>query len=126
MENKAEKHKMLMANREAIMKEDKRGTPVMKIAQKYGVSFTTIYDLLKKWGAKKRSFRRNYFKPQKDLKAEREKKIIAFKKSLSPEAKAKMEYCTLINNKFMKSYKTVETMHDNFLVWNILKKTGGD
>lgn len=123
MKNKAEKHKILMANREAIIKEDKKGTPVMKIAQEYGVSFTTIYTLLKKWGAKKRDFRRNYFKKLKDRKLEKEEKLIAFKKNLSPELLAKIEENTRINNRLIKSHKTIVTIHGNSLVQDILKKS---
>lgn len=119
--NKTEVHRMLIANREAIIQKDRQDTPILKIAQEYGVSFTTIYSLLRKWG-KKRNFKRKYFKPPKDQKTEREKKLIAFKKNLSPEVRARMDYCTRVNNKFIKYYKTVETPHDKLSIRNILRK----
>ena len=122
MKNKTEVHRMLIANREAIIQKDKQDTPILKIAQEYGVSFTTIYSLLRKWG-RKRNFKRKYFKLPKDQKTEKEKKIIAFKKRLSPEILAKMKENTRINNQFIKSYKTFETTQDKFLVRNILKKS---
>ena len=122
MKNKMEIHRMLIANRESIIRKDKQDTPILKIAQEYGVSFTTIYSLLRKWG-KKRNFKRKYFKLPKDQKTEKEKKLIAFKKRLSPEILAKMKENTRINNQFIKSYKTFETTHDKFLVRNILKKS---
>ena len=67
MVDKARIHKMLMDNREAIIWKDKQNTPILKIAQEYGVSFTTIYSLLKRWG-KKRNFKRKYFKLPKSQK----------------------------------------------------------
>ena len=113
---------MLMDNREAIIQKDKQETPILKIAQEYGVSFTTIYSLLRKWG-KKRDYKRKYFKLPKDQKTEKEKKLIAFKKTLSPELLAKIKENTRINNQFIKSYKTIETMHNEFLVQEILRKS---
>ena len=113
---------MLMDNREAIIQKDKQDTPIIKIAQEYGVSFTTIYSLLRKWG-KKRNFKRKYFKLPKDQKTEKEKKLIAFEKTLSLELLAKIKENTRINNQFIKSYKTIETMHNEFLVQEILRKS---
>ena len=123
MVDKTKIHKMLMDNREAIIQKDKQETPITKIAREYGVSFTTIYSLLRKWG-KKRNIKRKYFKLPKDQKTEREKKLIAFEKTLSPELLAKRKENTRINNKYIKYYRTVETAHDNFLVQNILRKSG--
>jgi len=123
MVDKTKIHKMLMDNREAIIRKDKQDIPILKIAWEYGVSFTTIYSLLRKWG-KKRDFKRRYFKPLKDQKTEKEKKLIAFEKTLSPELLAKRKENTRINNKYIKYYKVVETVHDNFLVQNILRKSG--
>lgn len=109
-----------MDNREAIIQKDKQETPILKIAQEYGVSFTTIYSLLRKWGLK-RNFKRKYFKLPKTQKTEREKKFIAFKRKLSPETLAKMRENTRINNRYIKFYDAIETTHDKFLVHNILK-----
>ena len=122
MVDKARIHKMLMDNREAIIWKDKQNTPILKIAQEYGVSFTTIYSLLKRWG-KKRNFKRKYFKLPKSQKTEKEKKLTEFKKRISPELLAKIEENTRTNNKYMKPYKAVETMHDKFLVQEILRKS---
>ena len=102
MLNKTEIHNMLIANREIIIQKDEQDTPILKIAQEYGVSFTTIYSLLRKWG-RKRDFKRKYYKPPRDKKTEKEKKLIAFKKRLSPEILAKMKENTRINNRFIKS-----------------------
>ena len=114
-------HKMLIANRKAIIWKDKQDTPILKIAQDYGVSFTTIYSLLRKWG-RKRDFKRKYFKLPRDQKTESEKKLITFEKTLSPELLAKRKENTRINNKYIKYYKVVETVHDKFLVRDILRK----
>lgn len=122
--NKMKIHKILLANRKTIIRKDKQGISIMEIAQEYGVSFTTIYSLLKKCEGKKRDFKRKNIKLPKDQKTEREKKIIAFKKKLSPELLAKMEENTRINNQFIKSYKAVETVQDRFLVRNILRRSG--
>ena len=103
MVDKTKVHKMLMDNREAIIQKDKQNTPILKIAQEYGVSFTTIYSLLRKWG-RKRDFKRKYFKPPKDQKTEKEKKLIAFKKRISPELLAKIKENSRINNKYIKFY----------------------
>ena len=51
--NKTEIHKMLIANREAIIQKDKQDTPIIEIAQEYGVASTTIYSLLRKSGVVK-------------------------------------------------------------------------
>jgi len=123
MVDKTKVHKMLMDNREAIIQKDKQDIRITEIAWEYGVSFTTIYSLLRKWG-KKRDFKRRYFKPLKDQKTEKEEKLIAFEKTLSPELLAKRKENTRINNKYIKYYKVVETAHDNFLVQNILRKSG--
>ena len=123
MVDKTKVHKMLMDNREAIIQKDKQEIQIIKIAREYGVSFTTIYSLLRKWG-KKRDFKRRYFKPLKDQKTEKEKKLIAFEKTLSPELLAKRKENTRINNQFIKYYKVVETVHDKFLVREIFKKSG--
>jgi len=117
-------HKMLIANREAIIQKDKQDIRILKIAQEYGVSFTTIYSLLRKWG-RKRDYKRRYFKPLKDQKTEKEKKLIAFEKTLSPELLTKRKENTRINNKYIKYYKVVETVHDKFLVQDFIEKVGG-
>ncbi len=122
MANETKVHKMLMDNREEIIQKDKQDIPITKIAREYGVSFTTIYRLLKKWG-RKRDFRRKYFKLPKDQKTEKEGKLIAFEKRISPELLAKMKENTRINDKRIKFYKVVETVHDKFLVQEIFKKT---
>jgi len=122
MKNKMEIHEMLMANQEAIIQKDKQGIPITKIAREYGVSFTTIYSLLKKCGVKKRDFKRYHFERPKDQKTEKEEKFIAFEKTLSPELLAKRKENTRINNKYIKYYKVVETIHDEFLVQEILRK----
>jgi len=123
MVDKTKVHKMLMDNREEIIQKDKQDIPITKIAQEYGVSFTTIYSLLRKW-SKKRNVKRKYFKLPKDQKTEKEEKLIAFEKTLSPELLAKRKENTRINNQFIKYYKVVETVHDKFLVQNILRKSG--
>ena len=92
---------MLTDSREAIIRKDKQDIPITKIAQEYGVSFTTIYSLLRKWG-RRRDFKRKYFKLPKDQKTEKEKRIIAFEKTLSPELLAKRKENTRINNKYIK------------------------
>jgi len=125
MVDKTKVHKMLMDSREAIIRKDKQETPIIKIAQEYGVSFTTIYSLLRKWG-RKRDFKRKYFKLPKDQKTEKEKKLIEFKKTLSPELLAKRKENTKINNKYIKYYKVVETVHDKFLVQDFIEKVGGN
>jgi len=122
MVNKTEIHKMLIADREAIIRMDKQDMPILKIAQKYGVSFTTIYSLLRKWD-RRRDYKRRYFKPPKDQKTEKEEKFIAFEKTLSPELLAKRKENTRINNKYIKYYKVVETVHDKFLVQEVLKRS---
>lgn len=122
MVDKTKVHKMLIANREEIIRKDKQDTPITEIAWEYGVSFTTIYSLLRKWG-KKRDYKRKYFKLPKDQKTEKEKKLIAFKKTLSPELLAKIKENTRINNQFIKSYKTIKTVHNEFLVQEILRKS---
>jgi len=124
MVDKAKVHKMLTDNREAIIQKDKQGTPTIKIAREYGVSFTTIYSLLRKWG-RRRDYKRRYFKPPKDQKTEKEEKLIAFEKTLSPELLAKRKENTRINNKYIKYYKVVETVHDKFLVQDFIEKVGG-
>ena len=124
MVDKTKIHKMLMDNREAIIQKDKQDIPIIKIAREYGVSFTTIYSLLRKWG-KRRDFKRRYFKPPKDQKTEKEEKFIAFEKTLSPELLAKRKENTRINNQFIKYYKVVETVHDKFLVQDFIEKVGG-
>ena len=121
--NKTEIHNRLMADREIIIQKDKQEIPIVKIAQDYGVSFTTIYSLLRKWG-RKRDFKRKYFKLPKDQKTEKEERLIAFKKNLSPEARTRMDYCTRTNNKYIKHYKVIETAHEKFLIRGILKKSG--
>ena len=113
---------MLMDNREAIIRKDKQDIPILKIAQEYGVSFTTIYSLLRKWG-RKRDFKRKYFKLPRDLKTGSEKKLITFEKTLSPELLAKRKENTRINNQYIKYYKVVETVHDKFLVQEVLRKS---
>jgi len=123
MKDRIEVHKMLMDNREAIIQKDKQNIPITKIAWEYGVSFTTIYSLLRKW-SEKRNVKRKYFKLPKDQKTEKEKKLIAFEKTLSPELLARIKENTRINNKYIKYYKVVETVHDNFLIQNILRKSG--
>ena len=123
MVDKTKIHKMLMDNREAIIRKDKQDIPILKIAQEYGVSFTTIYSLLRKWG-KKRNFKRKYFKLPKNQKTEKEEKLIAFKKTLSPELLAKRKENSRINNKYIKYYKVVETVHDKFLVQDFVEKVG--
>ena len=122
MVDKARIHKMLMDNREAIIQKDKQDIPILKIAQEYGVASTTIYTLLKKWGVRKRNFARYHFKCLKDQKTEKEEKLITFEKTLSPELLAKRKENTRINNKYIKYYKVVETVHDNFLVQEVLKR----
>jgi len=122
MKNKMEIHEMLMANQEAIIQKDKQDIPILKIAQEYGVASTTIYTLLKKWGVRKRNFARYHFKCLKDQKTEKEEKLITFEKTLSPELLAKRKENTRINNKYIKYYKVVETVHDNFLVQEVLKR----
>jgi len=124
MANKTEIHKMLIADREAIIRKDEQETPILKIAQEYGVSFTTIYSLLRKWG-RKRDFKRKYFKLPRDLKTGSEKKLITFEKTLSPELLAKRKENTRINNKYIKYYKVVETVHDKFLVQDFIEEVGG-
>ena len=119
--NKTGIHKMLMDNREAIIQKDKQDIRITEIAREYGVSFTTIYSLLRKWG-RKRDYKRRYFKPLKDQKTEKEEKFIAFEKTLSPELLAKRKENTRINNKYIKFYKVVETKNDKFLVQEISKK----
>jgi len=119
--NKNELHKMLMDNREAIIQKDKQEIPITKIAREYGVSFTTIYSLLRKW-SEKRKVKRKYFKLPKDQKTEKEEKLIAFEKTLSPELLAKRKENTRINKKYIKYYKVVETVHDNYLVQEVLKR----
>jgi len=123
MVDKTKVHKMLMDNREAIIRKDKQDTPITKIAQEYGVAFTTIYSLLRKWG-RKRDYKRRYFKPLKDQKTKREEKFIAFEKTLSPELLAKRKENTRINNQYIKYYKVVETVHDKFLVQDFIEKIG--
>ena len=110
-----------MDNREAIIQKDKQDIQITEIAREYGVSFTTIYSLLRKWG-RKRDYKRRYFKPLKDQKTEKEEKFIAFEKTLSPELLAKRKENTRINNKYIKFYKVVETKNDKFLVQEISKK----
>ena len=124
MVDKTKVHKMLMDNREAIIQKDKQDIRITEIAQEYGVSFTTIYSLLRKWG-KRRDFKRRYFKPPKDQKTEREEKLITFEKTLSPELLAKRKENTRINNKYIKYYKVVETVHDKFLVQDFIEEVGG-
>jgi len=124
MVDKTKIHKMLTDSREAIIRKDKQDIPITKIAQEYGVSFTTIYSLLRKWG-RKRDFKRKYFKLPKDQKTEKEEKLIAFEKTLSPELLAKRKENTRINNKYIKYYKVVETVHDKFLVQDFIEKVGG-
>ena len=124
MVDKTKVHKMLMDNREAIIQKDEQDIKITEIAWEYGVSFTTIYSLLRKWG-RKRDFKRKYFKLPKDQKTEKEEKLIAFEKTLSPELLAKRKENTRINNKYIKYYKVVETVHDKFLVQDFIEKVGG-
>jgi len=121
--NKNELHKRLIANREAIIRKDKQDIPIIKIAEEYGVSSTAIYTLLKRCGVKKRDFNRYHFKHPKNQETEKERKFITFKKSLSPELQARMKENTRINNKYIKYYKVVETVHDKFLVQEVLKRS---
>jgi len=122
MVDKARIHKMLMDNREAIIQKDKQDIPIIKIAEEYGVSSTAIYTLLKRCGVKKRDFNRYHFKHPKNQETEKERKFITFKKSLSPELLARIKENTRINNKYIKFYKVVETVHDKFLVQEVLRR----
>ena len=121
MANETKVHKMLMDNREEIIQKDKQDIPITKIAREYGVSFTTIYRLLKKWG-RKRDFRRKYFKLPKDQKTEKEGKLIAFKKRISPELLAKMKENTRINNEKIRYVEFIRGTEDQKLVDNILSR----
>ena len=101
--NKNELHKMLMDNREEIIQKDKQDIPITKIAREYGVSFTTIYSLLRKW-SKKRNVKRKYFKLPEDQKIDKEEKLIAFKKRIGPELSKKLEENSRINRKYSSRY----------------------
>lgn len=124
MTDKILKRRILMENKEIIIRNSKKGIPIIKIAQEYGVHFTTMYNLLKEWKTGEKKFKRTRPKPPKDQEIDKGKKIVAFKKSLNPELRARIEENTRINDKYIKFYGTVETEKDNFLVRDILKKKG--
>ena len=104
----------IKAEKEKIIKMYKDDIPILDIAKEYGVVSTSLWRHLKNWGVI------TIRKPYKIKK----KKINNFKREFSPELLAKRKENTRINNKYIKYYKVVETVHDNFLVQNILRKSG--
>lgn len=112
--NKAVIHRMLLDNKENIIQKYNENVRVYDIAKLYGVAESTIYIKLSQWGIRKkrskRVCRRETGKPAR------------VKRKFSPELLAKMKENTRINNQHIKFYETVETIHDEFLVQNILKK----
>lgn len=113
--DKAIIHQMLLDNKEAIIQKYNENVPVYDIARLYEVAESTIYIKLSQWGIRKRRSKRV-------CRRENEKPA-RVKRNFSPEFLARRKENTQINNRFMKSYKTVETTHDKFLVQNILKKS---
>ena len=49
-----EKHKIIMDNKEEIIKLYNDGTPIRQIAQKYNLAFWTIWHYLVEWGVRKK------------------------------------------------------------------------
>jgi len=109
-------------NKENIIRQYQEEVPVEEIAENENITMKTIYKYLKKWGIRKEGDYRIYRGYDDEEKVKSKK--LTFEQRISPELLAKMKENTRINNKYMKSYKTVETMHrDKFLVQEILKKS---
>lgn len=113
--DKAVIHQMLLDNKEGIIQKYNDGMLVYEIAEAYQVAESTIYIKLGQWGIRKRKSKRAFRRIGE--------KPIKFKRVFSPEFLANREKNTKTNNKYIKFYKTVETIHDKFLVQNILKKS---
>jgi len=104
----------IKVNKDKIIKMYQDNMRVTLIAKRYSMVESTIYMNLKKWGIPlKRGVWVKQAKPRKH-----------WEREFSPELLAKRKENTRINNKYIKYYKVVETVHDKFLVQEIFKKSG--
>ena len=103
----------IKAEKEKIIKMYKDDIPILDIAREYGVVSTSLWRHLRNWGViiMRKSYKR------------KKKKVNNFKQNFSPELLAKIKENTRINNKYIKFYKVVETVHDNYLVQEVLKRS---
>ena len=108
--------KYIEENKNSIIQKYGENIPISKIAELYGIAESTIYLRLVKWGIKIKKYRSE--------RRRRNERQIRQKRKFSPELQAKMKKNTRINNKYIKVFKTVETMGDKFLVQEILGKSG--
>ena len=110
-------------NKENIIRQYREEVPVKEIAENENVTMKTIYKYLKKWGVRKEGDRTYH---GYDNKEKAKSKKLTFEQRVSPELLAKRKENNRINNKGVKFYKTIETIHDKFLVQSMMDKTGGD
>jgi len=102
-------------NKNSIIRKYNENMPISEIAKLYGVEKSTIYLRLVKWGIK--------IKKYKAERRRRNEKPVKQKRNFSPELLARIKENTRINNKYIKFYKVVETVHDNYLVQEVLKRS---
>jgi uncharacterized protein (DUF433 family) len=110
-------------NKENIIRQYREEVPVEEIAENENVTMKTIYKHLLKWGIRKKGDRIYH---GHDNKEKAKSKNLTFEQRVSPELLAKRKENNRINNKGVKFYKTIETIHDKFLVQSMIDKTGGD
>jgi transposase len=110
-------------NKENIIRQYREEVPVKEIAENENVTMKTIYKHLLKWEIRKKGDR--IYHGYEDKEKVKSKKL-TFEQRVSPELLAKRKENNRINNKGVKFYKTIETIHDKFLVQSMIDKTGGD
>ena len=107
--------KYIDENKDGIIQKYNENMPISEIAESYEIKESTIYLRLIKWGAK--------IKRHGVIRRRKNERPIRQKRKFSPELQARIEENTRINDKYMKVFKTVDTVSDKFLVRNILKKS---